>query len=183
MPDFIALSPDAETQAIAKTIGQVLWDDSNFEREFALIPRDVYATIPAAHGMNDVPFDRWRELNADGVIIGTVQKTGNGIRVEARLFNLKTQQSAWGKQYQRIGARTRASTRIRSPTKCTSSSARCKGVARTQLTFDSDRDGEKMTGTVEQRGVKEIYISDYDGENQRRVTAQPLSEHQPDLVA
>ena len=35
VPDFIALSPDAETVAIAKTIGQVLWDDLNFEREFA----------------------------------------------------------------------------------------------------------------------------------------------------
>jgi hypothetical protein len=30
VPDFIALSPDAETQTIAKTIGQVLWDDLNF---------------------------------------------------------------------------------------------------------------------------------------------------------
>ena len=27
-----------------------------------------------------------------------------------------------------------------------------------------------MTGTVESRGVKEIYTADYDGENQRRVT-------------
>jgi TolB protein len=34
----------------------------------------------------------------------------------------------------------------------------------------SDRDGERMTGTVEKRDVKEIYIADYDGENQRRVT-------------
>ena len=43
-------------------------------------------------------------------------------------------------------------------------------MARTKLTFDSDRDGERMAGTVENRGVKEIYIADYDGENQRRVT-------------
>ena len=47
-----------------------------------------------------------------------------------------------------------------------------RGVARTKLTFNSDRDGERMSGTVEKRGVKEIYISDYDGENQRRVTTQ-----------
>ena len=33
---------DAETVAIAKTVGQVLFDDLNFEREFALIPRDVH---------------------------------------------------------------------------------------------------------------------------------------------
>ena len=45
VPDFIALSKDAETVDAAQTIGRVLWDDLNFEREFALIPRDVVATI------------------------------------------------------------------------------------------------------------------------------------------
>src|ERR1700737_2692745 len=48
LPDFIAISKDAESVAIAKTIGQVLWDDLNFEREFGFIPRDTYASIPAA---------------------------------------------------------------------------------------------------------------------------------------
>jgi TolB protein len=170
VPDFIALSPDAETQTIAKMIGQVLWDDLNFEREFSLIPRDVYATIPAAHGMADVPLDRWRELNADGVIVGTVQKTGNGIRVEVRLFNLKTQQTAWGKQYEGSAANPRSYAHTISDEVHEQQRA-LKGIARSHLTFDSDRDGERMTGTIEQRGVKEIYIADYDGENQRRVTA------------
>jgi TolB amino-terminal domain len=72
VPDFVALSPDAETVAIAKILGQVLWDDLNFEHEFAFIPRDVYASIPKATSFADVPFDRWRELNADGVVVGTV---------------------------------------------------------------------------------------------------------------
>src|SRR5262249_22638984 len=48
VPDLIALSADAETAAIAKIIGQVLWDDLNYEREFTFIPRDVYNTIPKA---------------------------------------------------------------------------------------------------------------------------------------
>src|SRR5262245_56343787 len=74
VPDFIALTRDAETQAIAKTISQVLFDDLTFEREFALLPRDTYASIPAATSFANVPFDRWRELNADYVVIGTVQR-------------------------------------------------------------------------------------------------------------
>ena len=50
VPDFIGLAaegaassakPDAEAADAARTIGRVLWDDLNFEREFALIPRDV----------------------------------------------------------------------------------------------------------------------------------------------
>src|SRR5687767_11156734 len=46
VPDFLALSADSETQAIARTIGQVLWDDLNYEREFYMIPRDTYRSIP-----------------------------------------------------------------------------------------------------------------------------------------
>ena len=63
VPDFIALSKDAETVDAARAIPRVLLDDLNFEHEFALIPRDVYATIPAATSMYDVPLDRWREVN------------------------------------------------------------------------------------------------------------------------
>jgi TolB protein len=169
VPDFLALSSDTETAAIAKTIGQVLWDDLNFEREFAMIPRDTYATIPPAASISDVPFDRWRELNADAVLIGTVQKIGNRVHVEARLFNLKTRQSVFGKGYDGSAATPRVFAHTIADEVFQQQRA-LHGVAMTKLTFDSDRDGERMTGTVEKRNVKEIYISDYDGENQRRVT-------------
>src|SRR5581483_2007555 len=99
VPDFIALSNDAETKDAAQTIGRVLWDDLNFEREFALIPRDVYTSIPAATSISDVPFDRWREVNADGVIVGTVQRTDTGIKVEVRVFNVSSRQSAFAREY------------------------------------------------------------------------------------
>jgi TolB-like protein len=108
VPDFIALSPDAETAAIAKTIGQVLWDDLNYEHEFLFIPRDVYNTIPRASSFTDVPFDRWRELNADGLVVGTVRKVGNGVHVEVRLFNVRGRQSVFGKEYTASGANPRA---------------------------------------------------------------------------
>jgi len=169
VPDFIALTRDAETSAIAKTISQVLYDDLNFEREFLLIPRDTYATVPASSSFNDIPFDRWRELDADGVIIGTVQKTPMGIKVEARLFQVRTRQSAFGKEYTGSGANPRLYAHTLSD-ELHQAQRGLRGVARTKLTFNSDRDGERMTGTTETRGVKEIYIADYDGENPRRVT-------------
>jgi TolB protein len=167
VPDFIPLSPDAETVDIAKKIGQVLWDDLNYEREFTFIPRDVYSTIPRATSMNDVPFDRWRELNADGLVIGTVQKSTGGIRVEVRLFNVRSRASVFGKEYAGANPRLIAHT---ASDEIHESQRGLKGVARTKLTFNSDRDGERMAGTVESRGVKEIYITDYDGENARRIT-------------
>ena len=171
VPDFIALSRDAETVDAAQTIGRVLWDDLNFEREFALIPKDVVATIPAATSLLDVPFDRWREINADGVIVGTVQKTELGVRVDVRLFNVRSRQAAFSREYsgsvanRRLYAHTIAD-------EIHQQQRALRGVARTKLTFNTDRDGEQMPGMIASRGVKEIYIADYDGENQRRVTTQ-----------
>jgi len=168
VPDFIALSPDAETQAVARTIGEVLWADLNFEREFAFIPRDVYASIPKATSFADIPFDRWRELNADGVIVGTVQKVSNGFHVEMRLINVRSKSAAYARSYDgSSNARLYAHTISDDIHK---SQRGLNGVARSKLTFDSDRDGERMRGTVQNRSIKEIYIADYDGENQKRVT-------------
>jgi TolB protein len=169
VPDFVAVSADADTQAAAKMVAQVLWDDFNFEREFYLIPRDTYGTIPAARSIQDVPFDRWRELGADGVVIGTVQRTGNTVVVQVRLFNVKTRQSVFAKEYTgplsnpRLYAHTIAD-------EVHQQQRGLRGVARTKLTFSSDRDGERVAGPVEGRAIKEVYVGDYDGANQRRVT-------------
>jgi len=169
VPDFIALSNDAETVEAAKKIGQVLYDDLNFEHEFALIPRDTYATIPAATSVATVPFDRWRELNADGLVVGTVQKVAAGVQVEVRLFNVRTRQSAFAREYSGSIANPRLYAHTISDELHQQQRA-LRGVARTKLTFNSDRSGERLGNTVESRSVKEVYVSDYDGENQRQVT-------------
>ena len=176
MPEFIALTRDAETQAIARTITQVLFDDLTFEREFALIPRDIYATIPAATAFADVPFDRWRELNADGLVIGTVQKTAD--RDQDRGAPVRHAQPAADpavrlrQGIQRIGrepAPVRPHDGRRTAPDAARAARRRPDEARRST---SDRDGERMTGTIESRSVKEIYMADYDGENQRRLTVQ-----------
>ena len=169
VPRFIALSSDAETVKAAATIAEVLWDDLNFEHEFALIPRDVYQTIPAATSMNDVPLDRWREVNADGVVIGSVRKTDIGVQVEVRLFNVRGGTSSFAREYSGSIANPRAYAH-KIADEIHEQQRRLRGVAQTRLTFNSDRDGERMTGTIENRSAKEVYIADYDGERQQRVT-------------
>ena len=169
IPDFIALTKDAETASAAKIMAEVLWNDLNFEREFALVARDVNVTIPAAKSMTDVPLDRWREVDADGVIIGSVQKLDKAVRVEVRLFNTRSRTSAFAREYSGSIANPRAFAHQISD-EIHQQQRALRGVARTKLTFNSDRDGERMSGTIEQRSAKEIYIADYDGENQRRVT-------------
>src|SRR3954468_18486564 len=72
IPELLALSADRETQDAARVISEVLWDDLNFEHEFYMIPRDTNKSIPPATSIDAVPYDRWRKLGADGVVIGTV---------------------------------------------------------------------------------------------------------------
>lgn len=169
LPDFIPLSNDSDTVEAARTITRVLFDDLTFEREFALIPRDTYTSIPAATSFTTVPFDRWRELNADGLIIGTVQRTPSGVQVDVRLFNVRNRQTAFSREYTGSAANRRLYAHTIADELHQQQRA-LRGVARTKLTFNSDRDGERLGGTVENRNVKEVYIADYDGENQRRVT-------------
>ncbi len=167
VPDFVAETPAAGE--VAKVIGQVLWDDLNFEREFYLIPRDTYDTVPAARTLDQVPFDAWRELGADAVLFGTVSQTGTEVRVQVRLFNVRSRQSVFGKEY----SGTAANPRLYAHTiadEIHQQQRALRGVARTKLAFSSDRNREKLTGTVQDRDTKEIYISDYDGANQRRIT-------------
>jgi TolB protein len=174
VPDFLALTADGETTAAARLIASVLWDDLHFEREFDLIPRDTYASIPAAGSPTDVPLDRWRELGADGVVIGAVQKVGNATRVEVRLYQAQTGRVVLSKQYEQAASAARTvNPRLFAHTisdEIFEQQRALKGIARTKIAFDSDRPGERVTGTVEARIAKEIYICDYDGENQTRVT-------------
>src|ERR1051326_3273757 len=65
VPAFLALTNDAETVAAAKTISEVLWNDLNYEHEFAFVARDIYNTIPVPKSIDDPPYDRWREVDAD----------------------------------------------------------------------------------------------------------------------
>jgi TolB protein len=91
------------------------------------------------------------------------------VHVELRLYNVRTKTQAFGKSYDGSAANPRLYAHTISD-ELHMSQRGLRGVARTKLAFASDRDGERITGTVENRGGKEIYIADYDGANQKRLT-------------
>jgi TolB protein len=172
VPEFIPLSTDADVVAAAKTIGEVLWDDLNYEREFDLIPRDVLRTVPRPASVDQVVLARWKELNVDAVVVGGVRKNAEGVVVEVRLLNVADGSMVIGKQYTgsprsladggRVFAHSFADEVYKT--------RNLRGVALTKLAFSSDRDGERMKGPVGDRGISRIFRADYDGANQTRVT-------------
>jgi TolB protein len=171
VPDFIALTNDKETADAARLITQVLWDDLSFEREFDMIPRDTYRTIETIQTTDTIAFDRWRELGADGVIKGSVRKIGNTFQVEMRLFNVRARAVALGRVYDNVSLRNPRAVSHTISDEIHQTQANLRGIARTRLTFVSDRDNERVIDTVEPRTGREVYVSDYDGANQIRVTA------------
>ena len=170
VPDFIPLTPDKETADAARLIAQVLWDDLSFEREFDMIPRDTYRTIETIQTTDTIAFDRWRELGADGVIKGSVRKVGNAFQVEMRLFNVRARGVALGRVYDNVSLRNPRAAAHTMSDEIHQTQANLRGVARTKLAFVSDRDNERIIDTVETRTGKEVYVSDYDGANQSRIT-------------
>jgi TolB protein len=166
---IIPLSTDSETAAAAKTIADVLYDDIAYEREFYMIGKDAIATIPKPTSVDQIPFDRWRELNANGVIVGSVRKSGNGVVVQVKLYDVTTGRMAFGKEYSGSVANPRQYAHTISD-EIYQQQLALRGVARSKLTFSSDRDTGRMKGPVGPRDVQEIYIADYDGANARRIT-------------
>jgi TolB protein len=167
VPDFIALSPGAAP--IAQMVAQVLWDDLAFEREFDMMPRDINKTVAVARTPDQIPFGAWRENGADAVFFGTVEQKGTDVIVEVRLFNVRTRTSVFGQQYI-IAARSARKIAHEVADAIHQQQRGVRGVARTRLTFVSDRVRESILGTVEKRNAKEVYVVDYDGANEQRIT-------------
>jgi len=174
VPPFMALTKDAETVEAARTVGEVLWADLEFEKEFYMVPRDTYKTIPQPASLDQVSLDRWRELGADGLLVGSVSRSETGVRVQFRLINVSSGASAMAREYSGA-ARTIAPAEVRLYAHTIADEVHqeqrgLRGIARTKIAFTSDRDGERIRGPVADRGISNLYIADYDGARQLRVT-------------
>jgi TolB protein len=167
---FSVAGDDPDVQAAAKTMGEVLWKDLEFEREFQMVGQATAASIPAAPA-EALAYDLWNQAGADDVLVGLVQQTDAAVQVEIRVMNVERKISTFGKRY------TCSVRNIRQCAHTVSDELHKErfgldGVARTRLAFASDRDGERMGGSIEERSIKEIYIADYDGFGPRRITVR-----------
>lgn len=159
---------DEATRTAASTVSQVLFDDLEFEREFAMIARSASAKVPVAPA-ESLPYDTWNELGADAVLTGAVTQSAGNMTVDIRIMSVEKRASTFGKRY---------ACPARDPRYCAHTIAdeihkelfNLDGIARTKIAFASDRDGERLGGSVHERSIQEIYLSDYDGGKQVRLT-------------
>jgi len=170
IPAFITTVADAELQEAARTLADVLWKDLEFEREFQMISPEGAQQIPAAPA-EALPYDSWNQVGADDVLVGSVRRVDANLQLDVRVMNVERRVSTFGRRY---------TCSLRGVRLCAHTIADAlhkerfglDGVARTKLAFTSDRDGDRLGGTIEARSVKEVYVSDYDGFRASRVTTR-----------
>ena len=147
---FIPLSQDAETVAAAKTIGDVLYDDINYEREYYMIGKDAIATIPkptslderAAGSLERAQRQRRHRRHRR-------RRRAAGVVVQVKLIDVSSGKQAFGKRYSGSIANPRRYAHTISD-EIFQDQLALRGVARTKLAFSSDRQRELAKGGVAQ---------------------------------
>ena len=171
VPPFVVLTADGATGEAARALTNVLSADLRFEREFDVMPAASYAGVPSAQSIDALPYERWEQLGADYVALGTVQAIAGGqFQVELRVVSVKERRQSYGSSFAAAPRSVRRVAHTFSD-EMHRTIRGVDGVARTRIAFSSTRDGERIGKTIEERSAKEIYIMDYDGANQQKVTA------------
>jgi TolB protein len=145
--DFRAAS--GADEAIAKLVGEIVRQDLEFEGAFELAPGGSTA--------------------ADGQVAGLVRQTAPTLEVELRVTAAGGDE-AFARGYSGPAASVRTLAHLAAD-EMLLSQAGIRGVARTRLAFVSDRGGMRRELGGMMRRFKEIWVSDYDGAAEQRITS------------
>lgn len=152
-----------ETESVLKVFDQVLWGDLQFSAFFEMPSKSFYPLKPL-RTPQDVNFENWQvpTLDADFLVFGNLFLEGQTAILEAYLYDVKTAHQVLGKRYTIADSTMvrRVAHEFADQIVFQLSAATSRGVARTQIAFASLK-----------AGSKEIYLMDYDGSNQRTITA------------
>jgi TolB protein len=141
----------------ARTLEQTLRRDLDRSGIFRILDAAELAVLTLS-GSLEADADQYRSLGAEMLLQSDLKLDGDRLVLEGRLIDLASRQTIVGKRYRgtfdlaRRIAHTFADEIVLYLTGK-------RGVALTSIAFSSDRDGEK-----------EIYLMDYDGHDQRRIT-------------
>jgi TolB protein len=161
VPELQFTSATAQTASLAKIFNETLWNDLAFSGNLEMASRSFYPAGTFSKP-TEINTEDWIKpgIAAQYVAYGLLSLNGNRFTAAGYLRDLGAQQEAFGNNFSGAfdeeGARNTAhlfADKILEQ-------FGLKGVARTQIAFVSSRTGDK-----------EIYVMDYDGNNQRKLTA------------
>lgn len=144
--------------AAARELEDTLRNDLEASRVFDIQGPDALSVLNlSGDPLRDL--EQYRSLGNEILLLAKVQQQGDKLIFEGRLLALNNGESVLGKRYEGTFDVSRTIAHTFADEVILYLAGR-RGIARTSIAFSSDRSGHK-----------EIYLMDYDGENQRRITA------------
>jgi TolB protein len=161
------VQPATQTQSVEladalKTFNRVLWDDLSFSGFFTLAGRSFYPPQPIVNPNRDINYEAWSALpfTVNYLTVGTLNLLDGVLRAELNIVDMKQQTIIPGKRF--IGDEDQVRSiahRWADEVVYTLTAGASRGIASTKIAYVSKK--EK---------AKEIYIMDYDGQNQYAFT-------------
>lgn len=162
LPDFVVKGGGSEAADAAGEIATLVRSDLEFARLFDLAPPSVYQDIPP-HDESSIPWDKYAEHQVEAIALGNIRIEGGNIVAEVRLFDRLQQKMVFGKRVtSRADRRREVAHRVAGHIIYHLSGD--WGVFDKKIIFTSTR-GVGSTGMR-----SEIWVMDFDGHGQQRVT-------------
>lgn len=158
MPMFS--TPDdvtVENEAAKNKIYRIIWDDMEYSRVFRLVPEQYYQYIQKFDPQN-IRFKDWESIRANILIVGRVEMPSTDrVVFSMKVYDVQSERFIFGRnfggklEFIRVIAHRAADAMMKYFGE--------KPIFNTKVVFMSTRDGNQ-----------EIYMMDYDGSRQRRIT-------------
>ncbi len=171
LPEFIVHSATPETQSAASQLHQVISDDLQYSRIFQLLPKSYYSYIRPLDP-EKIFFKDWESIQAKILFVGEVREDEEKkvIVFDGKIYDVRGGQYIQGKRYQSEKSLLRLAAH-----KMTDEIMKIFGerpLFTSKIVFVSNRDGND-----------EIYMMDYDGQGQTRLTFNKIIDYMPALSA
>jgi TolB protein len=167
IPDFIVNGSSEDAKSFAETVKDIITTNLKYSRVFNTLPHSYYSYIRPLDPQK-IFFKDWESIQAKLLFIGEVTdgEEDGKILFEGKLYDVKSEKFIFGKRYQseknliRLVAH-RMSDEI----------MKMLGhppIFTSKIVFISKRDGND-----------ELYMMDYDGHNQTRITYNTIKDYMP----
>lgn len=166
IPEFIVHNPSPAAQSAAQELHQTLAADLKYSRIFEELPKSYYSYIRPLNPEN-IFFKDWESISAKILFVGEISDgEGDQIVFEGKVYDVKAGRGIFGKRYStdrpllRYAAHKMADELLRMWGE--------RPIFSSKISFCSNRDGNW-----------ELYMMDYDGHNQTRLTFNKNIDYMP----
>jgi TolB protein len=166
IPEFIVHESSAKVQEAGEVLHQTLTADLKYSRIFEELPKSFYSYIRPLNPEN-IFFKDWESISAKILFVGEISNgDGSEIIFEGKVYDVKAGRGIFGKRYSTDRSLLRFAAH-----KMADELLRMWGeppIFTSKIVFNSNRDGND-----------EIYMMDYDGHNQTRLTFNKVTDYMP----